>query len=190
MTTQTTTTQSVAGAFKQAAGLSIGFAVLMIVLGVLAVALPQATGVGVAMLVAWVTIFGGLAHLAYAFAAESAGTVLWRLLIGVVYIAGGIYLAANPGLSLQALTLVLAGIFFAEGVMRIVFFFQTRPLPGSGWILVDGLLTVLLGFLIARDWPASSSWAIGTIVGVNLCVSGITRLMFSVMARRALTAEA
>src|SRR6266851_3454839 len=108
----------------------------------------------------------------------------------VVYIAGGIYLAANPGLSLQALTLVLAGIFFAEGVMRMVFFFQTRPLPGSGWILSDGVLTVLLGFLIVRDWPASSSWAIGTIVGVNLCVSGITRLMFSVMARRALTAEA
>jgi len=85
---------------------------------------------------------------------------------------------------------VLAGIFFAEGVMRMVFFFQTRPLPGSGWILSDGVLTVLLGFLIVRDWPASSSWAIGTIVGVNLCVSGITRLMFSVMARRALTAEA
>jgi len=82
MPTETMTTQSVAGAFKQAAGLSIGYAVLMIVLGVLAVAVPQATGVGVAMVVAWITIFGGLAHLAYAFAAESAGTVLWRLLIG------------------------------------------------------------------------------------------------------------
>src|SRR5260370_31475344 len=124
MSTETMTTQSVAGAFKQATGLSIGYAVLMIVLGVLAVAVPQATGIGVAVLVAWITIFGGLAHLAYAFAAESAGTVLWRLLIGVVYIAGGIYLAANPGLSLQALTVVLARIFFAEGRMPMVFFFQ------------------------------------------------------------------
>src|SRR6266851_6716243 len=160
----------------------------MIVLGVLAVAVPQATGVGVAMVVAWITIFGGLAHLAYAFAAESAGTVLWRLLIGVVYIAGGIYLAANPGLSLLALTLVLAGIFFAEGVMRIVFFFQTRPLPGAGWVLFDGIMTLVLGFLVMRNWPDSSQWAIGTIVGVNLIVSGFTRLMLSVAARKALKA--
>lgn len=188
MSTQTMSTQTVGGTLKQVAGLSIGYAVLMIVLGVLAISLPQATGIGVAILVAWITIFGGLAHLAYAFAAESAGTVLWRLLIGVAYIVGGIYLAANPGLSLQALTLVLAGIFFIEGAMRIVFFFQTRLLPGSGWILVDGLLTVLLGFFIVRDWPASSSWVIGTLVGINLCVSGVTRLMFSVVARRALNA--
>jgi uncharacterized membrane protein HdeD (DUF308 family) len=184
------TTQSVAGALKHAAGLSVGFAVLMIAVGLLSIALPQLTGMGVAILVAWITIFGGVAHLAYAFAAESAGTVLWRLLIGVVYIVGGIYLAANPGLSLVSLTLVLAGIFFAEGLIRIVFFFQTRPLPGATWILTDGVLTVLLGFLIVRGWPASSTWAIGTIVGINLCVSGVSRLMFSMLARRALKAAA
>jgi uncharacterized membrane protein HdeD (DUF308 family) len=184
------TTQGVAGAFKQATGLSIGYAVLMIVLGFLAIVLPQATGVGVAILVAWITIFGGLVHLAYAFAAERAGTFFWRLLIGIVYVVGGIYLAINPGLSLVSLTLVLAGIFFAEGLLRIVLFFQARSVPGAGWILVDGLLTVLLGFLIVRDWPGSSAWAIGTIVGANLCVSGVTRLMLSVSARRALKAAA
>src|SRR5215813_2957545 len=190
MATQTMTTRSIGDVFKQATGLSIGIAVLMIALGVLAIAVPQTTGIGVAIVVAWITIFAGLAHLAYAFAAESAGTVLWRLLVGVVYVAGGIYLTAHPDLSLMSLTLVLAGIFFAEGAMRIVFYFQTRPLPGSGWILVDGILTVLLGFLIARDWPQSSSWAIGTILGINLCVSGASRLMFSVAARRAVKATA
>jgi uncharacterized membrane protein HdeD (DUF308 family) len=81
---------------------------------------------------------------------------------------------------------VLAAIFFAEGLLRIVFFFQARSLPGAGWILFDGVMSVLLGFLIMRNWPGSSSWAIGTIVGVNLCLSGVTRLMFSVAARRTL----
>jgi len=184
------TTQSVTGAFKQAAGLSIGFSVLMILLGAFAVALPLATGIGVAMLVAWIIIFGGFAHLAYAFAAESAGTFLWRLLIGIAYVVGGFYLAFNPTLSLVSLTLVLAGIFFAEGVLRIIFFFQTRPLPGAGWILFDGIMTLVLGFLVIRNWPDSSQWAIGTIVGVNLIVSGFTRLMFSVAARKVLKAAA
>jgi uncharacterized membrane protein HdeD (DUF308 family) len=180
------TTSSVAGAFRQVAGVSIGFSVLMIVLGTFAVALPLATGIGVAILVAWTMIFGGFAHLAYAFAAEGAGSFFWRLLIGIAYIVGGFYLAFHPALSLVSLTLVLAAIFFAEGVMRIVFFFQVRSLPGAGWILFDGVITVVLGFLVARDWPSSSSWAIGTIVGVNLLVSGFTRLMYSVAARRVL----
>jgi uncharacterized membrane protein HdeD (DUF308 family) len=186
MASQTMTSQSIARPFRQAAGLSIGISLVMIALGVLSIAVPQATGTGVAVFVAYIIIFGGLAHLAYAFAAERAGTFFWRLLIGVAYVVGGLYLAFNPGLSLEALTLVLAVIFFVEGLLRIVFFFQSRSLPGAGWILFDGVMTVILGFLIVRNWPSSSSWAIGTIVGVNLCVSGVTRLMFSASARRAL----
>src|SRR5260370_15287336 len=162
----------------------------MVALGVLAIAIPQATGIGVVFLVSYITIFSGLAHLAYAFAAERAGTFFWRLLIGIVYVVGGIYLAFNPGLSLVSLTLVLAAIFFAEGLLRVVFFFQVRSLPGAGWVLFDGVVTVLLGFLIMRCWPGSSQWAIGTIVGANLCVSGVTRLLFSIAARIAHNAAA
>jgi uncharacterized membrane protein HdeD (DUF308 family) len=190
MTSETMTTPSIARPFKQATGLSIGTAVLMILLGILAIALPQATGIGVTYLVSYTIIFGGLAHLAYAFAAERAGTFFWRLLIGIVYVAGGVYLALNPGLSLESLTLVLAVIFFVQGLLRIVFFFQERSLPGVGWVLFDGVMTVLLGFLIMRSWPQSSQWAIGTIVGANLCVSGATRLMLSVSARKALNVAA
>ena len=124
------------------------------------------------------------------FAGESAGTFFWRLLIGIFYVVGGFYLAFHPTLSLVSLTLVLAGIFFAEGALRIIFFFQSRSLPGGGWILFDGVTTFILGFLLVRSWPASSVWAIGTIVGVNLIVSGFTRLMYSVAARTALKAAA
>jgi uncharacterized membrane protein HdeD (DUF308 family) len=182
------TAETMRGELRQAAGLSSGFAVLMIALGILAMALPVATGIGIAILIAWITICAGFAHLAYAFAAENAGSFLWRFLIGVLYVVGGFYLAIHPALSLASLTLVLAAIFVVEGLLRIVFFAQSRSLPGAGWILFDGVITVVLGLVIARDWPLSSAWAIGTIVGVNLCVSGVTRLMFSVMARRALTA--
>src|SRR5262249_18568283 len=180
------TTKTIAGTFRQAVGLSIGYSVVMILLGALAVALPFATGIGIAKLIAWLVIFGGFALVAYSFAAESAGSFLWRLLIGIVYVAGGTYLAVNPTLNLEALTLVLAGIFFAAGVLRIIFFFKARSLPGAGWILFDGIIALVLGFVVVRNWPSSSQWAIGTIVGVNLIVSGFTRLMWSVAARKSL----
>jgi len=184
------TTKTVAGTFRQVAGLSIGYSVVMILLGCLAVALPFSTGIGIAKLVAWLVIFGGFALVAFSFAAESAGSFLWRLLLGIVYVAGGTYLAVNPTLSLESLTLVLAGIFFAAGALRIIFFFKARSLPGAGWILFDGIMALVLGFLVARNFPSSSQWAIGTIVGVNLIVSGFTRLMWSVAARKALKAAA
>jgi uncharacterized membrane protein HdeD (DUF308 family) len=72
----------------------------------------------------------------------------------------------------------------------MIVFFQFRSLPGAGWVLVDGIVTLILGFLIAYPWPLSSAWAIGTLVGVNLLVSGFTRLMYSGAARRELKATA
>lgn len=127
--------------FRKVTEMSIGLAVLMIVLGFLAITLPLATGIGVSILVGWIVVFGGFTYVAYAFSAEGAGAFLWRMLIGIVYVVGGFYLVFHPGLALESLTLVLG-------------------------------------------------WAIGTLVGINLLVSGFTRLMYSIEARKALKATA
>jgi len=180
--------QSTTGIFKEAAGASIGWGVVMIVLGVLALFLPLATGIGVSIAVGCIIVFSGVAYVASAFAARGAGSFLWRVLIGAVYILGGLYLAFNPGLALESLTLAMALMFLFEGVLETVVFFQFRTLPGSGWVLFDGLITLFLAYMIWRPWPSSSIWAIGTILGVNLIVSGFTRLMYSVAARKTLEA--
>jgi len=184
------TERSITDVLKEATGMSIGWAVAMIVLGFLALYMPLTTGIAVSVFVGWIIVFSGFAHLAYSFAASGAGAFLWRMLVGIVYIVGGGYLAFHPGLALESLTLVVAAIFFFEGVMEIVVFFQFRALPGSGWILFDGLLTVVLAYLIWRPWPSSSAWAIGILLGINLIVSGVTRLMYSVSARKTLKAIA
>src|ERR1700733_15189479 len=153
------TTQRIMDTIKEATGMSIGMGAVMIALGFLAVLLPFATGIGISILVGWVIPFRGFAYLAYAFAAQGGGAFLWRTLIGVVYVIGGVYLAFHPGLALESLTLVVAAIFFAEGVLDIVVFFQFRSLSGSGWLLFDGVVTLLLAYLIWRPWPFSSTWA-------------------------------
>src|ERR1017187_531570 len=143
--------QSTTGIFKQAAGASIGWGVAMIVLGILALFLPLATGIGVSIAVGWIIVFSGIAYVASAFAARGAGSFVWRLLIGAVYIVGGFYLAFNPGLALASLTLAMALMFFFEGVLETVVFFQFRTLPGSGWVLFDGLVTLFLAYLIRSE---------------------------------------
>jgi uncharacterized membrane protein HdeD (DUF308 family) len=61
-------------------------------------------------------------------------------------------------------------------------------LPGSGWLLVDGIVTLILAIMIWRAWPSSSLWAIGTLVGISMVFSGCARLTISLAARRVTSA--
>lgn len=185
MSTQTQTRP--VDTFKHFAGLSIGLAVLMILLGLVAIVKPFAAGIGISLFLAWLIVLGGFAYLIYAFSAENAGSFLWRTLIGVVYVVGGIYLVLHPAIVLASFTIMLAAILIVEGVLQVITFFELRGLPGSGWILFDGIITLILGALIAYPWPGSSLWAVGTLLGVNLVMSGFTRLMYSMAARKLLS---
>jgi len=180
------TGQSTTGALKSATAMSIGGGV-MIVLGLLAVFLPSAMGIGVSVVLGWIFVFNGLAYFAYAFAARSDRELLWRMLIGFIYVFGGFYLfLVHWELALESLRLVVAAIVFLGGMLEIVVFYQIRPLLGSGWILFDGIATLLLACLILLPWLSSSTWAIGILVGTKIIVSGFTRLMYSVAARKTL----
>jgi len=82
------------------------------------------------------------------------------------------------------LTLLLSGVLVAEGVLEIGSYFRLRGTGGSGWLVVNGVITILLGGLIWFQWPSSSVWAIGTLVGVNLLMTGISRLMMGLAVKR------
>jgi uncharacterized membrane protein HdeD (DUF308 family) len=168
----------------------MGWSVVMILLGFAAIVMPMATGIGISILVGWAMILGGCSYLAYAFAAQGAGTFIWRVLVGAFYIIGGGYFVFHPGIALESLTFVVAAIFLVEGIVEVMTFFQFSSISGSGWILFDGIVTILLAYVIWRPWPVSSVWAIGTLVGLNLMFSGVTRLMYSVGARKAIQAIA
>ena len=61
------------------------------------------------------------------------------------------------------------------------------PAGGSGWFLIDGIVTLILGVMIWQLWPSSAEWVLGTIVGISIFFSGVTRLMISLAARRVVT---
>ena len=163
---------------------SIVLSVLMIAAGVLAIFSPAIAGVAVTVFFGWLLIFSGILHLAYAWQAGRPGAVVWEILLGILYGGIGVYLLARPGAGLASLTLALAFYLVLEGVLEFVLSFQLRPLPGSGWLLFDGIVTLVLAAMIGSAWPVSSLWAIGTLVGASMFFSGITRLMVSVAVRR------
>jgi len=175
---------------RQASTWSILWGVLLIILGVAAVASPFFAAVAVNAAVAWLIILAGVVHLILAFHAHGAGSFIWKLLVGLAYVVFGGYLIVRPVVGVASLTLVLASLFLVEGVLDAFLFFKMRPLQGSGWVLLDGIVTLALGLMIYMQWPSSSAWAIGTLVGVSLLISGVTRVMLSLTVRKAATAVA
>lgn len=175
---------------KKSVGWSIVLSVLLIVAGVLAIASPYAAGIAVNILVAWLLVFSGCAHLVFAWYARGTGGLLWELLVGVLYIFIGAYLLMHPSRGLASLTIALAIYLLLEAILEFVLGFTLRPLPGSGWLVFDGIVTLVLAVLIWRTWPSSTSWVIGTLVGISMLFSGASRLMLSLMARSAMTKPA
>jgi len=169
---------------NRAVGWSIVLSVLMMIAGVLAIVVPPAFGLAVTMLLGWLLVFCGAAHLAFAWETRHSGGLWWGLLLGVIYIATGGYISLHPMAGLASLTLVLAAYLLVESILEFILAYQLRPLTGSGWLVLDGIVTLILAVMIGWTWPSSSLWVIGTLVGISMLFSGITRLMISLSARR------
>jgi uncharacterized membrane protein HdeD (DUF308 family) len=169
---------------RQASTWSIVWGVWLVVLGMLAVGSPFLAAVAVNALLAWLIVVAGIVHLILAFQAHRAGSLIWRLLVGLAYVFFGVYLITHPALGVASLTLLLASLFLIEGILDIALFFRVRSMQGSSWVLVDGVVTLLLGLMIYRQWPTSSAWAIGTLVGVSMIISGVTGVMLSLTVRK------
>jgi|HubBroStandDraft_6_1064221.scaffolds.fasta_scaffold07101_2 uncharacterized membrane protein HdeD (DUF308 family) len=179
--------RSPAGLAKKITVWYIVMAAVFISLGTLAIIEPMVAAIAVAFLAGWLLVFGGVAHVVTAFGGGGTKQVLIHALIGLLYLAGGIYFLMHPLLAVGTLTLVLASVILAEGVLEVLAYFRTRKEGASGWLLLNAVITLLLGGLIWVHWPSSSEWAIGTLVGVNLLITGFSRLMFGLAARKAIS---
>jgi uncharacterized membrane protein HdeD (DUF308 family) len=163
---------------------SLILAIVLIVLGILAITLPTATSIGIVKVLAWLVIFDGFIQLVYAFQSKGVGRVAWKVLVAVLYLAVGGYLLANPHLGIAGLTLLLAILFFSEGVLNLVTYFVTRRSDNYLWLLVHGIISLLLGIMIWRRWPSDKFLIFGIIVGISMIMSGLSRLLMALEARR------
>jgi uncharacterized membrane protein HdeD (DUF308 family) len=152
------------------------WSVVMIILGLLAIASPFAGSIAGEVLVACLLLVSGVAHVVVAVGYRRIGSFTVKLLVGIAYLLGGGAMLLFPVAGLASLTLFVAVLFFLEGILEIVAYFVFRPLARATWLVVDGIVSVVLGVLLLANWPASAFWAIGVLIGVNLLISGSVRL--------------
>jgi uncharacterized membrane protein HdeD (DUF308 family) len=173
---------------RESVGWTIAFGVLLIIIGLFALMAPLIAGVAVTVMIGWLLILGGGAHLVLAWHLRRAGGLLWELLVGLAYIVMGIFLLAHPLAGLVALTAFLGCYLLIKGIFELIMWFRLRHVHGIGWVLFDAIISLLLSVLIWMHLPNSAIWVIGTLVGFGILFSGISRLVLGIHAKRLVAA--
>lgn len=161
------------------------FGILLIVLGGLAIAFPFVTTIATKIFLGWLFLIGGIVQIFHAFSTKGWSEFFLDLLMGVLFLIAGVWLAFFPLTGIITLTIFLAAMFVAQGVIEIVMAFRIRPLDGWGWMFLAGVVALAVGVLILFDLPSSAAWAIGLLVGINLLMTGLAYLLLPMMVSRA-----
>jgi len=161
--------------------------VVMIILGVLAVAAPVIATIAIDIYVGWLFLFSGVIGLIALFSSHHIPAFLWSLITAALSIALGILLIWKPVEGALSLTFVLTAFFLVEGVFQIATSLVYRDsLPGTwGWMLASGVSDLLLVAIIVLGWPATGVWVLGLLVGINLFMSGWAIVMMAFAGRQA-----
>ena len=158
--------------------------IALVVLGTVAITTSFWTSVFTVVMFGMLLLVAGIAQLVGSFWAGKWSGFMLHMLIGLLYIINGALIIDAPVGSTLALTLLLAAMLIFAGIFRIVAALTTR-FHHWGWPLLNGIISLLLGIMIYKQWPSSGEWVIGTFVGIELLFNGWAWVMLSIGLRNA-----
>lgn len=147
-------------------------AILLFAAAGLAIALPFVSATLLTIGIGGVAIAAGIAQLLRLTGSGDVSSKLFRLLSGLLYLGGGIWTLAFPVGSEVSLTLFVGFLLAFEGVMELATAAAGQG-PARGLVLLDGIVTAILGVMLISEWPSDSLWAIGTLFGIGLAFSAV-----------------
>jgi len=179
-----------AGELESLRGASLWLLVLGIALIIVGVAIISSSFLTTAATITTMWVFGILLLLG---AGVQVVAAVWgrrwrafflHLLAAVLYFIVGVFLIERPVEAAVGLTLVVAACLIIGGILRIVLSVVER-FDGWGWVLLNGLISLLLGMAIWEQWPFSGFWVIGLFVGIEMLFSGLSWVMLALAVRAA-----
>ena len=155
-----------------------------IILGVIALASPGVAAEAVVIIVGITLLLAGAGQVFQGLKGAGWRNRIMPMVLGVITGVAGLGVLAHPILGLGVLSLMLAIYFVIEGVWKIMASFRFRPNPAWVWMLLGGILSLVLGYLIWSQWPLSGIIAVGILVGINLIFTGFSLFMLGSAVKR------
>lgn len=160
--------------------------VLLLLLGMAAIAVPYFFTWEIELFVGWLFVVGGLFRIAALVRKRHVPGFMWSLISAALAVVLGAYLIALPLQGVITLTIVLTVIFVIEGVAAIFTGLEFRRYLRSWvWTVLSGVITLVLAYLIWSGWPNTARWVIGLYVGISLVFLGVSLVTTALSARGA-----
>jgi uncharacterized membrane protein HdeD (DUF308 family) len=176
---------SVANALQRHWQLFLMEGVVLLILGFLAIVVPQIATIAAEILIGWLILLSGVVGLIATIRMRSAPGFWWSLLSAVLGIVAGIVLLRWPLSGAVSLTLILTVFLSVEGIASIFFALEhKRELSGRwGMMLFSGIIDLILAGMIFVGLPATAAWAIGLLIGINMIFGGSALISMALHAR-------
>jgi uncharacterized membrane protein HdeD (DUF308 family) len=177
--------RALAGAIHEHWGLFLAEGIILIILGIAAIALPPIATLAFTIIIGWVFLISGVVGLFTTFWARHVPGFWWSLISAIIGIAAGVVLLLWPITGTLSLTLVLIAFFVVEGIVSIMYAIEHRnQLTGRwGWMLVSGIIDLILAGIIFAGLPGTAVWALGLLVGINMLFGGAALIAMALAAR-------
>ncbi|MEW4490164.1 HdeD family acid-resistance protein [Thalassoglobus sp. JC818] len=163
-------------------GWILALGILLVAVGTVALGASVFTSLATMVFIGWLMIGGGIVQALHSFTVKNWGGFFIDLLTGILYVVVGFLIVAHPAETGIALTLLIAMFLIFGGVFRIAVSLM-HQFPNWGWVLLNGVISLILGILIWRQWPVSGLWVIGMFVGIDMMFNGWSLIMLGLVAK-------
>lgn len=170
--------------FKEIANISsksIRFIVLGILLTIIGLAIilhaASTSALSLALMGLFLAVSGVILGV-HAFWVREWKGVFISLLMGIVSVIVGAFCLFQPLDSAIAIASLFGAFFLVIGLIQIL---ASAFLRFNHWgiILLAGVLSFIFGIAIFAQWPFSAIWVLGVFVGINICLVGLTMIVFA-----------
>ena len=177
--------RALAGAIHEHWGVFLAEGIILVILGIAAIALPPIATLAFTIIIGWVFLISGVVGLFTTLWARHVPGFWWSLISAIIGIAAGVVLLLWPITGTLSLTLVLIAFFVVEGIVSIMYAIEHRnQLTGRwGWMLVSGIIDLILAGIIFAGLPETAVWALGLLVGINMLFGGAALIAMALAAR-------
>jgi uncharacterized membrane protein HdeD (DUF308 family) len=152
---------------------------LLVIVGLCFLLVPLLTTFAAGVAAGILLIAAGAAQLLDATSGRAEGWV-WGAAMGVLAGLAGVLLLVDPVGGMIGFTLLMACYLLITGALKAVLASAWSPVPGWGWMLCNGAISMLLALLILSGWPGTGLWTVGVFLGVDVLLAGFSRIVRSV----------
>ncbi len=164
-------------------GWYLALGISLTILGIIAFSATVFVTLISVILLGILVLIGGVMQIVSAFRAQGFWGIVFRVILGILFLLAGWYLITRPAIGAITLTLVMAWFFIITGIVQIVTA-VVEKFEGWGWTIAGGVAGLVLGILLLIGWPVTGLYAIGLFLAIDLVISGISWIIAAFAARR------